>query len=350
MSGRGVTIADIAAEAGVSVPTVSKVLNGRKGVSAATRRQIEHLLTTHQYMRRGRRDSSTGLVDFVISGLETQWAAALLRGAQSEAARLGADLVVTTTDAPGFGGADWVTHLSERGSDGVVLVVSELQADVRDELARLHLPVVLVDPVGAAGSSLATVAATDWAGGRDATEHLLKLGHTRIGFVTGPIEQQCHQDRLDGYRAALQRAGVEFDPALVRNGDSLVGGGRTHGGALLDLENPPTGIVSGSDEQAYGVYQAARSRGLHIPRDLSVVGFDDVELCQWVSPELTTVRQPIAEMAREATRMLIELARDGVAPNPRVELATSLVVRESTGAPRGTTPAAAAPASPRPRR
>jgi LacI family transcriptional regulator len=342
MSGRNVTIADIAAEAGVSVPTVSKVLNGRKGVSAATRRRIEHLLATHHYMRRGRPASSSGLIDFVISGLESQWATALLRGAQAEAARLGVDLVVTTTANAPAGSADWVAHLSERGSDGVVLVVSELLPAVRDELARLHVPVVLVDPVGSAGSSLATVAATDWAGGRDATEHLLRLGHTRIGFVTGPIEQQCHQDRLDGYRSALQRAGIEYDPALVRNGDSLVGGGRSHGAALLDLPDRPTAIVSGSDEQAYGVYQAARARGLTIPDDLSVVGFDDVELCQWVSPELTTVRQPIAEMAREATRMLIELARDGVAPNPRVELATSIVVRESTSAP----PGAAAPKAP----
>ena len=334
MAGGNVTIADIAAAAGVSVPTVSKVLNGRKGVSAATRREIERLLVEHGYERRGRPGQGSGLIDFVISGLETQWATALLRGAQAEAARLGADLVVTTTHGTPVGTPDWVEHLAERGSDGVVLVVSELLQAGFEELQRLRMPVVLVDPVGSGAQSLPTVAATDWAGGRDATDHLIALGHRRIGFITGPPEQVCHRDRLDGYRSALRRAGLELDQELVRYGDSLVGGGRALAPELLALPDPPTAIISGSDEQAYGVYQAARACGVRVPQDLSVVGFDDVELCQWVSPQLTTVRQPLAEMAREATRMVIELSRNGARPATRLELATSVVVRESTAPPR----------------
>lgn len=333
MAGRGVTIADIAAAAGVSVPTVSKVLNGRRGVSAATRAQVEQLLAEHGYERRGRPGQSSGLIDFVISDLDTQWATALLRGAQAEAARLGEDLVVTTTHGKPVGTPDWVEHLAERGSDGVVLVVSELLDAGRQELERLRTPVVVVDPVRGGSGAVATVAATDWAGGRDATDHLLALGHRRIGFVTGPLAQECHRDRLDGYRAALLRAGVTPDPALVREGDSLVRGGQRWGAELLGLPDRPTAIISGSDEQAYGVYGAARGLGLRIPEDLSVVGFDDVELCQWVSPQLTTVRQPLADMAREATRMVIELARDGVRPASRIELATEVVVRQSTAAP-----------------
>ena len=333
MSG-GVTIAEVAAAAGVSVPTVSKVLNGRKGVSPATRHHVEALLVQHGYERRGRAAQSSGLVDFVISGLDTQWATALLRGAQAEASRLGLALVVTPTDGGPAGTPDWVEHLVARGSDGVVMVVSELEPSGRLELERLHMPVVLVDPVGTGTQPFATVAATDWAGGRDAAEHLVQLGHRRIGFITGPIEQVCQRDRLDGYQAALRRAGIEVDETLVRHGNSLVGGGRRLGAELLALDDPPTAIISGSDEQAYGVYLAARERGLVIPRDLSVVGFDDVELCQWITPQLTTVRQPLAEMAREATRMVVELARSGVVPSSRVELATSVVVRDSTAAPR----------------
>ena len=132
----------------------------------------------------------------------------------------------------------------------------------------------------------------------------------------------------------------------MRHGDSLVGGGRRLGAELLSLPDPPTAIISGSDEQAYGVYLAARDHGLRIPEDLSVVGNDDVDLCQWISPQLTTVRQPLAAMAREATRMVIELARGGVRPNPRVELATSVVVRASTAPPR-TLASATEPAAPR---
>jgi LacI family transcriptional regulator len=340
MAGKGVTIAEIAAAARVSVPTVSRVLNGRKGVSPTTRRDIERLLAERGYERRGRPGQSSGLIDFVISSLETQWATALLRGAQAEASRLGADLVVTTTDGRPVGTPGWVEHLARRGSDGVVLVVSELLPAGREQLERLHVPVVLVDPVGTGSTRFATVAATDWAGGRDATDHLLGLGHRRIGFITGPIQQVCHRDRLDGYQAALRRYDVRLDLDLVRYGDSLVGGGRRLGAELLALPDPPTAIISGSDEQAYGVYQAARDRGLRIPEDLSVVGNDDVELCQWISPQLTTVRQPLAAMAREATRMVIELSRGGGRPNPRVELATTVVIRASTAAPR-TTPAGA---------
>lgn len=334
MSAKGVTIAEIAEAAGVSVPTVSRVLNGRAGVSATTREEIERLLEDRGYRRRGRGPSqSSGLIDFVITSLETQWATTLLRGAQAEAARLGVDLVVTTTDGRPVGGPGWVEHLMTRGSDGVVLVVSELLPTGRKQLEQLHVPVVLVDPVGTGIQPFATVAATDWAGGRDATEHLLGLGHRRIGFITGPIQQICHRDRLDGYQAALRRNGVRFDPALVRHGDSLVGGGQQHGADLLRLPEPPTAIISGSDEQAYGVYLAARDLGLRIPEDLSVVGNDDVDLCQWISPQLTTVHQPLAAMAREATRMVIDLSRGGVPPNPRVELATSVVVRASTAPP-----------------
>jgi DNA-binding LacI/PurR family transcriptional regulator len=341
-----VTIAEIASAAGVSVPTVSKVLNDREGVSDATRRQVKRLLDEHGYARRGRLRPSSGLVDFVIGDLDTQWATALLRGAQAEAARLGKDLVVTTTHGKPVGTPDWVEHLVERGSDGVVLVVSELLDAARQELQRLHTPVVLVDPVRSGSASLPTVVATDWAGGRDAADHLLRLGHRRIGFITGPPEQECHLDRLDGYRAALLRAGVVPDPTLVRHGDSLLGGGQRHGADLLGLADRPTAIISGSDEQAYGVYQAARAIGLRVPEDLSVVGFDDVELCQWVSPQLTTIRQPLADMAREATRMVIELSRDGVRPTTRLELATAVVVRQSTAAPAGSPASGAASAAP----
>ena len=332
MPDKAVTIAEIAAAAGVSVPTVSKVLNGRKGVSPRTRTEVQNLLEKHGYQRR-RRVENSGLLDFVISSLDTQWSTALLRGAQREAARLGFDLVVTTTQGNPIGTRDWVDHLAERGSEGVVLVVSRLLPAARDEFALMRVPVVLVDPVGAGDESMATVAATDWAGARDATDHLLGLGHTRIAMITGPIDQSCHQDRLDGYRTALQRAGLTFEETLVRYGDSLTSGGLKHGADLLGSPVPPTAIISGSDEQAYGVYQAARQLGVQIPRDLSVVGFDDVELCQWVSPTLTTVHQPLADMARVATRMVADLARDGARPARRVELATTVVIRESTAAP-----------------
>jgi len=183
--------------------------------------------------------------------------------------------------------------------------------------------------------SFATVSATDWVGGREATEHLLALGHRRIGFITGPMDLGCHQDRLEGYTSALGRADLPPDKGLVRHGDSLISGGQKYGGELLDLDQRHTAIISGSDEQAYGVYLAARDRGIRIPDDLSVVGFDDVDLCRWVSSQLTTVRQPLASMASEATRLLLKVAAGEPVDTPTVRLASILIVRESTAAVTG---------------
>lgn len=326
------TLAQIAEAAGVSIPTVSRVLNGKPGISAPKRHEIERLIEDHGYARRKTKRNAS-LIDFVVSSLETQWATELLRGAQAEAARAGVDMVLNVTHSTPAGGPDWIERIASRGSDGIVLVVSEWTPEARKRLAKLKLPVVAIDPLGNDTESFATVSATDWVGGREATEHLLALGHRRIGFVTGPMELECHQDRLDGYMSALGRAGIEPDKELVRHGDSLISGGQRFGGELLDLAERPTAIISGSDEQAYGLYLAARERGIRVPEDLSVVGFDDVDLCRWVSPQLTTVRQPLASMASEATRLLLKLAAGDAVDTPTVRLASTLIVRESTAPP-----------------
>lgn len=328
-------MAEIAHLASVTVPTVSKVLNGRPGVSEETRSRVSDLLTEHGYQRRGAtRRSRVGLVDFVIFDLSTAWAHELLIGAEEEAARAGIGLIVTSTHGRRAANRAWIRQLATRRSDGIVLVVSELQPGAEEELRRLKTPIVLVDSDGANTTSTHTVAATNWAGGLSATEHLLELGHRRIGIITGPERLACSRDRLDGYRAALLRAGISPDDALVDYGDFRVSGGERGAARLLDLPEPPTAIFAGSDHQAHGVYVEAARRGVRIPDDLSVVGFDDVQLCEWIAPRLTTVRQPLSEMAGEATRMVLELDRQEGPTQRRVELATSLVVRESTAAPR----------------
>src|SRR5579863_4110770 len=172
--------------------------------------------------------------------------------------------------------------------------------------------------------------------GLAATEHLLALGHRRIGAIAGPGDYLCSRARIDGYRSALERAGLPFDPSLVRHGDFYHEGGFIRGGELLDLATPPTAIFAGSDQQAFGVYEAARQRGLRVPQDLSVVGFDDLPVARWVSPPLTTVRQPLAEMGRAAAQMLGEIIEDRPLRSRRVELSTELIMRESAGPVPGT--------------
>ena len=331
---RAVTMASIAREAGVSISTVSKVLNGRRDVSPGTRARVQGLLTGSGYRRRGTGTRHrVGLVNFVITELASPWACEVLRGAEQEANQRGMGLVVTTTHHRDAGARPWLETLGARRSDGVVLVVSRLSETAAARLASLQTPFVLVDPVGGFDPGIPSVGATNFAGGLAATEHLLALGHRRIGIVTGPPELLCSQERLDGYRAALRRAGMPVDEALVRFGNFYADGGRDSAVPLLDLTDPPTAIFAGSDQQASGVYAEAYRRGLRIPADLSVVGFDDVDLCEWLWPRLTTIRQPLAEMARLATRTVLERRErpersDG---QPlRIELATQLVLRDST--------------------
>jgi LacI family transcriptional regulator len=323
-------MARIAELVGVSVPTVSKVLNHREGVADHTRAIIEQALADNGYSRRTRRHAPVTTIDLLLTGADSQWGSLVFMGADSEAQRQGIDLVATmSSDEPGSE-ERWLSRIIHRGSDGVVAVVTELSPTTMAVLQREGIAIVLLEPVGPPPAGVCVIAATNWAGGLLGTEHLISLGHRRIGFISGPEREICMADRLDGYGAALRRAGIEFDPELVRPGDSLVTGGRREGAALLDLPDPPTAIFSCSDEQAYGVYEAARQRGLRIPQDLSVVGFDDVNLAQWVSPQLTTVRQPVREMGMAAVRHLVDLASGAEVVSHRHEVATTLVERAST--------------------
>lgn len=333
------TMADVALQAGVSVPTVSKVLNGRGDVSEATRSRVQDALHDIGYASRGQAGRGqinrerSGIVDVLINGVGSPWAMEVLEGAERSASEQGVTLAITTTMNNGFSLKGWMDKLASRRSDGVVFVLSKAEHEELATLAEWHLPVVLLDPVGESDPNLATVGATNWAGGLAATEHLLQLGHRRIGFIGGPEELVCTQQRLEGYAAGLRRAGVPWDPELVTYGDFLLTGGQRGGGELLDLADPPTAIFAGSDLQAAGLYQVAGERGLKIPADLSVVGFDDTNVCTSVSPPLTTVRQPLAEMAQEAIRIILDAHSDTRAGyGRRLELATSLVVRSSTSA------------------
>ena len=332
-----VTIADVARSAGVSVPTVSKVLNGRADVSTETRARVQRAISTHGYRRRGpSRGAAARLVDLVLSDLDSPYFLEVLAGAERATARAGVGLVVTTAHSHRADRREWLSTLRTRRSAGMVLVVSRPAPDVVDLLTELHTPLVLLDPVGGSDPGLPTVGATNFVGGLTATGHLLDLGHRRVAVITGLPFLLCSQERLEGYRAALGRAGLPVDERLVRYGDFQPDGGQRAAAELLDLRDPPTAIFAGSDMQGTGVYREARARGLRIPQDLSVVGFDDLALCRYLSPPLTSVRQPLEQMAAEAVRLVLEEHLRGAgSPPPRVQLATSLTVRESAAAPRG---------------
>src|SRR5579863_10356354 len=240
-SRRRITLATIAAEAGVSLPTVSKVVNRRPDVAAATRAKVERLLDQHHYLRAGtRRQRRSGLIDLVFNGLDSPWAVEILRGVEEWGASHETGVAVSAVRHGNARPASWTSALASHDTDGVILVTSELTIPQLRQVREEGIPLVVVDPVNPPPADLPSVGATNWAGGLAATEHLLALGHRRIGAIAGPGDYLCSRARIDGYRSALERAGLPFDPSLVRHGDFYHEGGFIRGGELLDLATPPT--------------------------------------------------------------------------------------------------------------
>ncbi|MFR9780214.1 LacI family DNA-binding transcriptional regulator [Micromonospora sp. MS34] len=332
---RKVTIAAIADLAGVSVPTVSRVVNGRSDVAVHTRERVEELLTRHGYRRRAApARASSGLIDLVFNDLDSPWAVEIIRGVEDVAHAAGVGAVVSAIHRRSSSAREWLDGLRQRGTEGVIFVNSMVVSPLRAGLRRLNIPVVLVDADGVPQPDTSTIGAANWEGGLRATEYLLGLGHRRIGFISGPPHLMCSRARMDGYRAALDAAGLPVDDALVHQGDFYHESGFAAGTRLLGLADPPTAIFAGCDQMALGVYEAVRRRGLRVGDDVSVVGFDDLPEVRWCSPPLTTVRQPLAEMGMLAARTVLRLAQGEPVESRRIELATELVVRDSARPPR----------------
>lgn len=336
-AGRGkVTITEIARRAGVSVPTVSRVVNGRSDVSPGTRARVEELLREHGYRKRPAAPSASraALLDLVFNDLDSPWAVEIIRGVEEVAHAAGVGTVVSAIHGRSGDAREWMRNLRARASDGVIMVTSALEPTLHEQLRILNVPLVIVDPMGSPALDTPTIGAANWSGGLAATQHLLALGHRRIGLIAGPPRLLCSRARHDGYRAALEGAGVTVDESLVVPGDFHPESGFTGCTALLDLPEPPTALFAASDQMALGAIEALRRRGLRVPEDMSVVGFDDLPEVRWSAPPLTTVRQPLADMGKLAARTVLRLARGEHPDSPRVELGTELVIRSSTAPPK----------------
>ncbi|MEV6607035.1 LacI family DNA-binding transcriptional regulator [Kutzneria sp. NPDC051319] len=328
-------LADIARTAGVSTPTVSKVLNGRADVAPATRARVEELLRAHGYRRRRGGAQSSKLFDLVFHELESAWAMEVIRGVENVARSEGMSIVLSESAGRLTPGQTWVDGVLARRPGGVVLVLSDLDRTQRAQLTSRDIPFVVLDPAGDPADGVPAVGANNWLGGLTATRHLIEFGHRRIAMLGGPSRMMCSRARVDGYRTALETAGIGVDPVLVREGNFHHEAGYAAGRALLSLPDRPTAVFAGNDLQALGVYEAARELRLRIPDELSVVGFDDLPLARWVGPPLTTVRQPLVEMAETACQLALDLGRGHRPAVTRVDLATTLVVRNSTAPPAG---------------
>ena len=327
------TIAEIAAKAGVSVPTVSRVLNNRPDVAPETRERVEQVMKESGFIRSRVKNAlkeSSGIIDMLVPDVTNLYSVEIVRGVEEVMERTELRLALSLTHDSVVYEQRWLAKVIDGATDGAILVLANGQSGRLDMLVRNKIPFVVVDHRGELGPDIPSVGATNWLGGRLATEHLLSLGHRRIAIIAGAADLPCSRDRIAGYRAALENAGIPVDSALIRPGLFSQETGYEQAMILLDLPEPPTAIFAGSDAQAMGVYAATRARGLRIPESLSVVGFDDVPVASIVTPALTTVRQPLVEMGRVATTMLLRLIAEEPLDSKRVELTTTLIPREST--------------------
>jgi len=336
---RPVTIAVIAESAGVSVPTVSKVINGRSGVSADTRARVEAAIGEYGY-RRPATGLHTTIMELVFRELESVWAVEILRGVERVARQKRVRVFISDFGLHDTYDPAWLQQ-SPAHRPSCVISVAQLSAEERAQLSARGIPFVVFDPTTELPSDVPFVGATNWTGGQSATRHLAELGHRRIAMISGPDRILFCRARLAGYRSAMEAAGLPVVAELVVHTDYLTReDGYAAASALLAHDPRPTAIFASNDLQAIGAYQAAREAGLRIPEDLSVVGFDDLPIAAWTDPPLTTVHQPLTQMAATATEMALAISRGEHTPQVGVELATSLVVRASTGPPLNCAPRA----------
>ncbi|MFC4950519.1 LacI family DNA-binding transcriptional regulator [Pseudonocardia sp. GCM10023141] len=330
------TLADIAGRMGVSVATVSKVVNGRDDVAAGTRERVLEALRHAGYRSPGQRrraELSGPMIDVVFDALNSAYSTTLLTGVLDAAASSDVDVVVSVIGSGRTAAADLARRsqkMVERGRCGLVVITSSYSASQLRPFRDRGLPVVVVDRMNPPPAGVVSIGATNWAGGRAAAEHLIALGHTRIAYLGGIEESDCNQARFHGFLAALSAHGLTAPDELVLHGTFRKGFGETAGRTLLDLPAPPTAVFCGNDRIAFGLMEEARRRGIAVPDQLSVVGFDGTYEARQSSPTLTSVTQPLHEMGAAALRALLQRIQGGQPGSHRVELATELVVREST--------------------
>ncbi|GAA1670343.1 LacI family DNA-binding transcriptional regulator [Kribbella yunnanensis] len=328
-----VTLSTVAKTAGVSIATVSKVLNGRSDVSSATRARVQDLLTQHGYVGRRPETVVRASVELFYQGALNNYSVEVIQGVVDAGQAANVDVVLNAhprnESSPTDRASRWIRELISGGRRAAIGITSELTAADLAAVSRARLPLVVIDPANIPEPDMTSVGSTNFAGGMAATQHLLDLGHRKIAYLGGPPTSGCNQARMSGFRSAMETVGATVPKHYIWQRDFLYDDGVAGGTVLLDLPDRPTAIFAGSDEVALGVMEAARARGLRIPEDLSVVGFDDTQVARLASPPLTTVKQPLREMGAVALRTALRLAAGETIDSHHVELATTLIVRGS---------------------
>lgn len=325
------TIRDVARKAGVSHQTVSRVINGRESVLPETRARVEAAIEQLGYhpsaiarsMARGKTHTlaciSPNLTDFTF--------ASVIEGAETEARQHEYFLLSSSASDPQAFHELVNELIGHRRVDG--LIVINPYADDRYKFLPKDFPLVFVG-ARSHDEKVCSVALDDEKVAYEATRHLISLGHTNIAMITGPMEEDCSQDRTEGYQRALQEAGIPFDETMVIEGDWSATSGQSALQEFVEEGRIPTAVFAQNDRMAMGVLRAARDANLRIPSQLAVIGVDDMPLSSYFDPPLTTMRQDIPLIGQKATRMLLDIVQNKNTAVREVKLPAQLVVRQST--------------------
>lgn len=331
-----VTLKKVAARAGVSEATASKAINGRGDIADATRTAVLEAALALGYTSSKRLGSLNArpVITAISNALDPYYGVEVLRGMVEEGERCGIDIVPHIESDKLSSPHEWERSYLATPSIGIVTMVNRSRGAVFDVARRRGIPVIAVDPFTVSKDADATISSTNWQGGRTAIEHLVDLGHRRIAVINGLPDFLAGVERMHGYRTALGEAGIDFDDRLIFSGRYTFGSGFDAGEEILHLSHPPTAVFALSDRMALGAIRAFEARGVRVPDDISVIGFDNAPGADLTTPALTTIAQPMVDMGRLAVRTLRDMSAGHSVTSTRIKLATILIVRSSTAPPK----------------
>ena len=325
---------DVAEKANVSTTTVSHVINKSRFVSEDVRSRVNSAMEELGYrpnaIARSLRSGQTLTIGLILPDSANPFFAEIGRGIETHAFNNGFNAILCNSDGDPIREAQYVDVLLKKQVDGLIFVASGNYPNTIALLEKSHVPIVIVDrkiPLLNAD----TVLVNNKLGGYLATRHLISLGHTRIGYVSGPSSLTPSCDREIGYRDAITEAGLCLDERLILPGDFNLLSGRMKTLELLNLSEPPTAIFLSNDWMAIGAIRAASEIGLSVPNELAIVGFDDIELSSFVTPALTTIRQPTTKICKSAVELLIKRIKHDKSNARTLIIPPELITRESCG-------------------
>lgn len=340
-SKNNVTMHDIAKKARTSIATVSRVINGNQSVSKPLERRVRKAMKDLHYhpssLARSLKMSQTMLVGILVPLLEHPGYGRMAMGVEKELFEHGYRGLICNSEEDEDRENAYIEMLLRQRVDGIIVNTSARNPEYLAELQKNDIPIVLFDRT-IQGIDCHQVFCDNSLGGYTGIQHLAELGHKRIGVIAAPIYSDEYPEpiarRLQGVRDAMKVYGSDNDPELVQTGATqLFDMGYKAGKTLLELDNPPTAIFSLTDVTAVGVVHAAAEKGVRIPEDLSIVGYDDLPIASYTVPPMTTIAQPLVKMGQVAAQVLIQSINDPESAPERAVLPTKLVVRESTAPP-----------------